>query len=360
MNKLVFSIAIFLFLATQKNEAAVLDSLRIEKIEGKNYVIHKVDKGQTLFGTLRRYGSNLSEYKATNPNEDLGIQIGQILRIPYSRPIKNSVSKITEKSPAKAKAIIVSTEPNGAIATVQEVEKIAAKKFKVEPGMTLFAVAKRNNTTVAEIKRLNNLKSDIIVAGQMLIVKEEIIKNVKPKLKAETKAKEVIVKVNDVPAPVIVKEKEIILPEKEKIVIEPKKEIPKVVEKPNVIDKKVSVIEIKPESVFIKPPITEILQTNENIESANERVVKVEEGIAELIEVESKSGKYLALHKTAPLGTLVQVKNITNSATVWVKVIGRLPELDQNENVIIKLSPKAMDRISPIDKRFRAKINYSL
>ncbi|MES2796559.1 MAG: peptidoglycan-binding protein, partial [Bacteroidota bacterium] len=70
--------------------------------------------------------------------------------------------------------------------------------------------------------------------------------------------------------------------------------------------------------------------------------------------------KYLALHKSAPLGTLIQVKNETNGATVWVKVIGRLPELDQNQNVIIKLSPRAMDRISPVDKRFRAKINYSL
>ena len=76
--------------------------------------------------------------------------------------------------------------------------------------------------------------------------------------------------------------------------------------------------------------------------------------------LKSKSGKYLALHKSAPIGTLIQVKNETNGASVWVKVIGRLPEVDQNQNIIIKLSPKAMARVSPVDKRFRAKINYSL
>jgi hypothetical protein len=85
---------------------------------------------------------------------------------------------------------------------------------------------------------------------------------------------------------------------------------------------------------------------------------KIETGIAELIDVPDNSGKFLALHKTAPIGTLVLVKNLTNNQSIWVKVIGRLPNSDAK--VIIKLSPKAFEKLNAVDKRVRAEISYLL
>ena len=82
----------------------------------------------------------------------------------------------------------------------------------------------------------------------------------------------------------------------------------------------------------------------------------IETGIAELIEVPDNSGKYLALHKSAPIGTLVLVKNLANNQSIWVKVIGRLPNSDGK--LIIKLSPKAFERLNAVDKRIRAEIRY--
>ena len=82
----------------------------------------------------------------------------------------------------------------------------------------------------------------------------------------------------------------------------------------------------------------------------------IETGIAELIEVPDNSGKYLALHKSAPIGTLVLVKNLANNQSIWVKVIGRLPNSDVK--LIIKLSPKAFERLNAVDKRIRAEISY--
>jgi hypothetical protein len=82
----------------------------------------------------------------------------------------------------------------------------------------------------------------------------------------------------------------------------------------------------------------------------------IETGIAELIEVPDNSGKYLALHKSAPIGTLVLVKNLANNQSIWVKVIGRLPSSDAK--LIIKLSPKAFERLNAVDKRIRAEISY--
>ncbi len=85
---------------------------------------------------------------------------------------------------------------------------------------------------------------------------------------------------------------------------------------------------------------------------------KIETGIAELIDVPDNSGKFLALHRTAPIGTLVLVKNLTNNQSIWVKVIGRLPNGDNK--VVIKLSPRAFEKLNAVDKRVRAEISYLL
>jgi len=98
------------------------------------------------------------------------------------------------------------------------------------------------------------------------------------------------------------------------------------------------------------------VKVDENIAN-NEGLRKtIETGIAELIDVPDNSGKYLALHKSAPIGTLVLVKNLANSQSIWVKVIGRLPNTDGK--LIIKLSPKAFERLNAVDKRIRAEISY--
>ena len=81
----------------------------------------------------------------------------------------------------------------------------------------------------------------------------------------------------------------------------------------------------------------------------------IENGVAEVIDAGEKTDKYLALHKTAPVGTLIQVRNEANGLSVWVKVIGKLPESGET---IIKISPKAFEKLQPRDKRIRAEISY--
>ena len=83
----------------------------------------------------------------------------------------------------------------------------------------------------------------------------------------------------------------------------------------------------------------------------------VETGLAELIDVEDKSGKYLGLHRSAPAGTLVNVKNSSNGQSIWVKIVGKLPDIG-SDKVIIKLSPRAFEKLNPSDKRIRAEISY--
>lgn len=358
MNKLIFSISFFLIFKSNSIFCSSLDSLRLEKKDGKNFVIHKVTKGQTIYALLRKYGSTLSEFKASNPDLPLEINIGQILKVPYGKPIKAIIEKSKPVVVSKSTDVVNSGPVLAKESESETVTKRSAPKtFKVGPGMTLFSVAKKHSLTLSQLKKMNNLKSDGVQIGQILIVQEgEIITVQKPKIITEKEEKKIpekpieITKAEPKKSDIIVVETKPAIAEKK---IEPKQTIedsPKNDVKEKEVVKVVPKIEAAIDTV--KPFGTESSDT--------ERKVKIEEGIAELIQVESKSGKYLALHKSAPLGTLVQVRNETNGASVWVKVIGRLPELDQNQNIIIKLSPKAMDRVSPVDKKFRAKINYSL
>src|SRR5690606_34188431 len=83
-----------------------------------------------------------------------------------------------------------------------------------------------------------------------------------------------------------------------------------------------------------------------------------ETGMAEVITNAGDNNKYLALHKSAPIGTILQVKNIMNGQNVYVRVIGKLPETGANEKVVVRISKKAYQRLAAIDNRFRVEVSY--
>lgn len=83
-----------------------------------------------------------------------------------------------------------------------------------------------------------------------------------------------------------------------------------------------------------------------------------ETGIAEIIEDNSETPKYLALHKYAPIGTIMQVTNEANSVSIFVRVIGNLPNTGANDKTIVKISKKAFQKLSPTDKRVRVQLSF--
>ena len=75
-----------------------------------------------------------------------------------------------------------------------------------------------------------------------------------------------------------------------------------------------------------------------------------EEGFASSIENETSTDKYLALHKSAKVGTIIFIKNQMNDNMVIVRVIGKLPDTGDNKKVNVKLSSAAFDKLNPIDR----------
>lgn len=82
------------------------------------------------------------------------------------------------------------------------------------------------------------------------------------------------------------------------------------------------------------------------------------EGVAEVIEEEEPSSKFFALHRTAKKGTVIKVTNVMNDITVYVRVIGTIPETTANEGILIKVNQRAYEYLKAVDKRFRVELSY--
>ena len=69
--------------------------------------------------------------------------------------------------------------------------------------------------------------------------------------------------------------------------------------------------------------------------------------------------KYLALHKTAPMGSLVKVINRMTNKEVEVRVVGNLPETGLNRNVLLRLSSAAYEKLGALDQKIPVTSSYS-
>ena len=197
-------------------------------------------------------------------------------------------------------------ESNPAPKVVEEKAAESTKEAEIHivaPKQGLLSVANMHKVTMAELRKWNNLTSDRLQEGQRLIVSDPA---------GSTSAM--------------------------------------AVDKSNLLPAKAA--------APTAPALTEAVVAPAKEKGPEDIKKKIETGIAELIDVPDNSGKFLALHRTAPIGTLVLVKNLTNNQSIWVKVIGRLPNGDNK--VIIKLSPKAFEKLNAVDKRVRAEISYLL
>jgi LysM repeat protein len=83
-----------------------------------------------------------------------------------------------------------------------------------------------------------------------------------------------------------------------------------------------------------------------------------ETGLAELIPGTEANKKYLVLHRTAPVGSVIRVKNEENNLTIFARVVGVLPETGDNSKVLIKLSQAAFEQLKGVNARFPVEILY--
>ena len=71
---------------------------------------------------------------------------------------------------------------------------------------------------------------------------------------------------------------------------------------------------------------------------------------------EQNQQKFYALHPSAPMGAIVQVRNLMNDRVVFVKIIGKLPVNSQSKNVIIQISGAAAKYLNVLDDKFLVEV----
>jgi membrane-bound lytic murein transglycosylase D len=109
--------------------------------------IHVVKKGEGLAVIAKKYGCTVSDIKSWNGITSNTISAGKKLTI-YAHDKKPGEKKIS--APPNNSTPIVAT------AKTKETSTDGFKLYTVKKGDSLYKIAERNNTTVDEIKRLNN------------------------------------------------------------------------------------------------------------------------------------------------------------------------------------------------------------
>ncbi|MDQ2770211.1 MAG: LysM peptidoglycan-binding domain-containing protein [Bacteroidota bacterium] len=280
---------------------APTDSIGQEMRGGQRFVKHRVTAGETLTALTRRYHITLDQLNAANPQIKNGLGIGQIVYVPR---------------PAAGKATAAAAAPAAKSAVA------VPARYTVHKGETLFGIAQKFQLSPDELIKLNKLPATGAVRLGQLLLLAAAESTTRP---AETEAVPTP-KPTETPAP----------------------------------DKPAEVATVTPEHEHSSKDKDERKDEKEDRTPNRASEVQgrvVETGLGAPIE-KSITDKYLALHKTAPTGTIMQVKNSMNGLSVYVRVIGKLPDTGENNNILVRLSPRAVQKLGTSDAKFRVETNY--
>ncbi|QHT68279.1 LysM peptidoglycan-binding domain-containing protein [Rhodocytophaga rosea] len=308
--------------------------------------VHTVGASQTLYSIARQYNVTLEDIKKWNNLTSNEISLGQQLVVGED---KNTVSGAQVNTTAKTETAVEETA--GVQPATPSTNAAGKKVHVVEAQQGLFSIARSYNIPVEKLRKWNNLTSDNLKLGQELLLEE-------PEQALAQASRQETVQTPPAKEPEKPKEKEQSRKERkqaEEKEAETQTEAAEVETNREEPGEPVASTETRPsEKTAVKK---EDKPESYTIANTSGYVKKVETGMAEVIESGS-SDMFLALHRTAPVGTIMQVRNQMNDLSVFVKVIGKLPDTGANDKVIVKLSKKAYERLAALDKRFRVELSY--
>lgn len=269
--------------------SAAIDSIGVENLNGNKTIVHKVEPKETYYSIARKY--HVSPQSVIQFNSNKALQIGTIVKVPTERPFSETAASSKSIAPQNAKVAVVD--------------------YKVGPREYLVAIARKFNTTVEDIKTLNNLTSNNLAVGQII----------KVPMGTESSEQQ----------------------------IAPPPAVP--IDTPKVEARSSSQIDSsKNASDRLKLP-----PARYGLREVNER------GIAVYLADENiDATKMLALHQTAPIGTVVKITNPMTGKSTFAKVVGKFSPNESNRDAIIVITKAAADLIGALDKRFQVVLVYGV
>ena len=147
---------------------------------------YTVQSGDTLYGISKQFGVSVDELKRINNLTSNTITKGEILKIPstvttidyvvkkgdslysiakrYNTTVKDitRLNNLTSNNLAVGQQLIIAIDDN--VTTTPT----TYKDYVVKKGDSLYSIANKNNITVDELKKINNLTSNMLSIGQVL------------------------------------------------------------------------------------------------------------------------------------------------------------------------------------------------
>jgi hypothetical protein len=310
--------------------------------DGQKYIVHKIQKGETWSGIAVKYKAPMKELQAINPNAKV-LKFDQAILIPFDNYLKSkkvsSDNKTDVVDSEKSSQSVITTSPvkvslqptdKNAEADSQSQQKKSDERndktsiskkndlnasfitYNVKAGETLYRIALNHNMNYNDLVKFNGLKSSNVQAGQIIkipINSTFVSNEVKEQVKTDSA-------------------------------------------NVNASNNHTNTNEISSTKTEIDHPNTYSYQENNG--------TVTEQGVATwLMEPSiSKIDKFYALHRTASMGTIIKVKNPMTNRSVFVKVVGILPDTGDNHDVLIKMTQSAARRLGILDSRFRVEISY--
>ncbi len=315
MKHILFIILLLPFTAFAQPKVLIVEGSSTEM-----YITHTTGVKENFYSIGRIYNISPRVFAPFNKLQmETPLSIGQIIKIPL-------------------------TDQNfSADGMMSEDEVLVPLYYKTKPKETLSQIStKHNNINVSSLKKWNNLSGENVTSGANVII--GYLKVKKELSSLATRAVKVSPVANNVTT-----QSSIPVIKSEPVKTEPVKTEP---------------IKVQPE---IKPVVT-IVPSKPNERSFNGGTFKSlyqssgknQSGVAGVFKSISgwEDGKYYCLHNSANPGTIIKITNSFNNKSVYAKVLDVIPDLRQNEGMLIRISNAAADELGINSTNFDCQINY--
>ncbi len=134
-------------------------------------IIHTVEPGETLFGISRQYGVSTAEIQSWNNLDGPQLSTGQELTIFRPDDSSAEAETIPDEVPEDVDDVMEDRTPRESLVRDRDGER-GTTYYTVRSGDTLTRIAREHNMTLPELRRLNDLQSDVISIGQRITVRD--------------------------------------------------------------------------------------------------------------------------------------------------------------------------------------------
>ena len=324
------------------------------------YVNHTVAPKENLYSLGRMYNVSPKEIAPFNKLDiEKGLNLNQSVKVPLT------AANFVQENITGADEVLVPVYH-----TVKDKEGL----LKIS---TSF-----NKVSMEKLRQWNNIKGEAVSSGAKLIVGYLKVKKDLSPLSGMAKTvaaapKDVAVKappVTETPKPVVSNETLPVVknPAKEKVPEVKPAETVKVIDKPVVENEATTRKDSRP--VTVKDFPSKQVVNERTIKNFNGGYFKPdfekqsrngssknESGTAAIFKSTSgwEDGKYYCLHNSAAPGTIVKVTNTSTGKSIYAKVLDLIPDISQNDGLLIRLSNAAGSELGAGDARFDCSVSFS-